>query len=649
MVPRTPACTDCERLLEALPPGLGRRVVDLADAVRMDPSPEGRLHRAMEALAGLLETDRVSLMLPLGDSALRVAASSDPVETGDLVLSLERYPELETVLRSGEGLVISDVGASGLLADQLGAIRRAGVVSLAAVPFREGSATGVLRAVSRSRALGRADLDLLRAAGHLLEHAIAEALPPEPEEAGWLDLLLRVADGVLVTGPDGVVRRAIGAWTRLGIEPAALIGRGLDELAEPGFETAARDQVMLALQGGRRTAPTRLRFRTDDGTGADLEAWAVRREGGRGILVAVRTAAPSPGPDAGEFLEALPLPAALVGPDGALRRVGRAFAERLGVEAGDLRGRPVEAILDRDGDGAVRLGDGARATVAEGRLGDGSRLVVLLEHREGTGPTPLEERLRRTIARNLDELEAMSRRLESMDVERARFLAWSAHELKTPLTVIQSHLEILIDDLAHGLSAEQLEFLRIAHESALHMRRMVLDLTDLAALQSGKMPLEIERVALDRVIGSVLREMRPVARSAGVMLEAECPALAVRADAGRVEQVLRNLLDNAIRFTPEGGRVTLTAVAEEEPGRVAIAVADTGIGIPPDELETVFEPFVQASRPPAGRQRGSGLGLFVCRRIALALGGRIEAALRPGGGTVFTFRLPLWPEETGAP
>jgi len=621
----------------------------MADAVRMDPSPEGRLHRAMESLAALLETDRGSLMLPFGDSALRVAASSDPVETGDLVLSLERYPELEAVLRSGEGLVIPDVASSPLLSAQLGAIRRAGVVSLAAVPFRDGASVGVLRAVSRSRALEEADMALLLAAGHLLEHAIAEALPPEPEETGWLDLLLRVSDGVLVTGPDGVVRRAIGAWTHLGIEPAALIGRSLNELAEPGFETAARDQVMLAIQGGRRTAPTRLRFRTENEPGIELEAWAVRRTAARGILMAVRRSAGRPDAGIVELVEAFPVPAVLVAPDGTIRAVSHALATRLGRDGASLRGHPEGTLFGRRDDGGARLPDGTAATVTEGRLEDGSRIVVLHEHVAGRDPTPLEERLRRTIARNLNELEAMSRRLESMDVERARFLAWSAHELKTPLTVIQSHLEILIEDLAQGLSPEQLEFLTIAHESALHMRRMVLDLTDLAALQSGKMPLEIERVALDTVIGSVLREMEPVARSAGVTLEADCPPLAVRADSGRVEQVLRNLLDNAIRFTPEGGGVALTAVVEEEPGQVAIAVADTGIGIPPDELETVFEPFVQASRPPAGRQRGSGLGLFVCRRIALALGGRIEAGLRPGGGTVFTFRLPLWPEEDGAP
>ncbi len=649
MVPRTPTCTDCDRLLDGLPPGLARRIVDLADAVRMDPSPEDRLHRAMESLATLLDIDRVSLMLQFGESVLRVAASSDPVETGDLVLSLERYPELEAVLHSGEGLVIPDVVSSTLLSAQLDAIRRAGVISLAAVPFRDGTTAGVLRAISRSRKLTEADLALLEAAGHLLEHATAEALPPEPEETGWLDLLLRISDGVLVTGPDGVVRRAIGAWTHLGIEPAALIGRSLDELAEPGFETAARDQVMLAIQGGRRTAPTRLRFRTGNGSGIELEAWAVRRTAARGILLAVRRTAGHPDAGVVELVEALPVPAVLVTPDGTIRTASHILAARLGQDGASFRGRPEGALFSRRDDGCVRLPDGGSATPARGRLGDGSRIIVLHEHQADLKPTPLEERLRRTIARNLDELEAMSRRLESMDVERARFLAWSAHELKTPLTVIQSHLEILIEDLSGGLSGEQLEFLRIAHESALHMRRMVLDLTDLAALQSGKMPLEIERVALDTVIGSVIREMEPVARSAGVALEADCPPLAVRADAGRVEQVLRNLLDNAIRFTPEGGSVTLTAVAENEPGQVAIAVADTGIGIPPDELETVFEPFVQISRPPEGRQRGSGLGLFVCRRIALALGGRIEAGLRPGGGTVFTFRLPLWPGEDGEP
>ncbi len=642
MVSRTFTCEDCERLLGVIPQAMTEKLLEIADTVRMDPSPAGRIQRAMERLGRALSVDRVSLIVPYGEAALRVVASSDPVETGDLILSLERYPELDAVLRTGEALVVPDVADSDLLSSHVGALRRAGVVSVAAVVFSDEQAGGVLRATSRSRHLDTNDLAILAAAGHLLEHALSEPTVSESEETGWLELLLRVSDGVLVTGPDGVVRRVVGTWHRLGLEPSSFIGRSLEQLTEPGFEAAARDHALLALQGGRRTAPTRLRLRSETGEGVAVDTWAVRRTGGRGILVALRKPERSAAPGPCAVVAAIPEPAALIDPDGAVRCVNEALASRLGEEAASLRGRSGARLLER-------LGGNGGDTRTRTALADGSALVIVRDSRRRAGPTPLEERLRRTIARNLDELETMNRRLESMDVERARFLAWSAHELKTPLTVIQSHLEIVLEDLSEGLSGEQVEFLRIAHESALHMRRMVLDLTDLAALQSGQMPLDITRVPLDEVTGAVLREMEPLARSAGVTLETDCPPIPLRADSGRVEQVLRNLLDNAIRFTPEGGRVTLSATVEEEAGQVVITVADTGIGIPPGELETIFEPFVQAERPPAGRQRGSGLGLFICRRIALALGGRIEAGLRPGGGAVFTFRVPLWPEGDATP
>ena len=331
------------------------------------------------------------------------------------------------------------------------------------------------------------------------------------------------------------------------------------------------------------------------------------------------------------------------GPDGAIREASPALHREL---AGDPVGRPLDSVLTAGEDGGHRLaagnGSGIPVEVEEAPAPDGGR-ILLLWPRRGPSATPLEERLRRTIARNLEEMDELSRRLEEMDNERARFLAWSAHELKTPLTVIQSHLEILLEDLAEGLSHEQMEFLRIAHDATRRMRRMVLDLTDLAALQSGRMHLEIQRVSLEDTMAGVTRDLEPAARGAGVTLTRRPTRLQVRGDRVRLEQILHNLLDNAIRFTPEGGRVELSATREGE--RAAIRVSDTGVGIPPDQLETVFEPFVQAGRPPEGRAKGSGLGLFVCRRIALALGGRIEAAARPAGGTVFTLWLPLWPEE----
>ncbi len=603
----------------------------------------------METLTNVLEIDRASLLLRLGSSALRVAASSDALDAGDLVLSLERYPELQAVLVGNEPVLVTDVSASPMLSSQLEAIRRAGVVSLAAVPFSSGELSGVLRAISRSRQLAPDDLDSLGAAAHLLEHVVSEEPRPETEGTAWLELMLRVTDGVMVVGSDGTVRRVVGRWDRLGADPAGMVGQPLERLVEPEEADAARAEALLVLQGGRPSTPSVFRLRTADGRGPRVRVWAVRRLGGRGLLVAVRREEErSEGPfSPGVLLESLPGLAMLVGPDDTVEQISGGLHDRIGTARDRVIGAELSRLLARNGEAGGTLylpgSEPVAVDVEEASLPDGRRVLVLSERRQD-GPTEKEERLRRTIARNLEELEEMNRRLETMDLERTRFLAWSAHELKTPLTVIQSHLEIVLDDLADGLGEEALGFLRIAHESSRRMRRMVLDLTDLAALQSGRLHLEIERVPVQKTLESLSREMEPAARAAGVRLAlAEPVEAAVRADKGRVGQVLHNLLDNAIRFTPEGGSVELGAEVGEE--RVAIRVTDSGVGIAPDQLELVFEPFVQAGRPPAGRARGSGLGLFVCRRIALALGGRIEAAGRAGAGSIFTLWLPLWPED----
>lgn len=649
MVPRPRTCAECERLLSGLPAGLALRLTELAAATRMDPSPEGRLHRAMEALGGILDADRTSLLLPAGAGTLRIAASSDVADTGDLLISLDRYPELEAVLARGEPVLVPDVASSPLLAAQFGRIRRAGLRSLAAVPLSVGGTAGILRASSRSRSFRPPDLDGLLAAAHVLGHVLEEDPPPETEGVSWLELLLRLADGVLVVGAGGTVRRALGRWSRLGLEPAGILGQPFERLLAPECEAQARAEAMVVLQGGSPATPSRFRLRDGEGRGTPVRAWAVRRPGGRGLLVAVRREREEAAttqrlvPD----LAGLPGLVLATGPDGVIREASPGLRREL---SGDPVGRPLDSVLVPGENGGHRLaagnGSGMPVEVEEAPTGDGGR-ILLLWPRRAPSATPLEERLRRTIARNLEELDELSRRLEEMDNERARFLAWSAHELKTPLTVIQSHLEILLEDLGEGLSGEQKEFLGVAHDAARRMRRMVLDLTDLAALQSGRMHLEIQRVPLEETMAGVARDLEPTARGAGVTLTQKPTRLEVRADRVRLEQILHNLVDNAIRFTPDGGRVELSAARDGE--RAAIRVSDTGVGIPPDQLETVFEPFVQAGRPPEGRAKGSGLGLFVCRRIALALGGRIEAAARPAGGTVFTLWLPLWPDEDSAP
>jgi signal transduction histidine kinase len=257
-------------------------------------------------------------------------------------------------------------------------------------------------------------------------------------------------------------------------------------------------------------------------------------------------------------------------------------------------------------------------------------------------PDPTEwsaAELAAVVARQDDEITELTRQVAELTERRTTFLAAWAHELKTPLTVLQVYLETLRDDLGEGLSDEQKAFVGVCHESVLRLRRLVLDLVDVAALDTGKVPIKAARVELPPLLEELAAEARPLADRAGVAVELELAGSpAVRADAARLRQVVRNLIDNAVASTPTGGTVTVrTATLGES---VELSVADTGIGIPADRREAIFEEFV--SFPIGSAGRGSGLGLSICRRLVGAMGGQIAVDSEEGAGSTFTVRLPVW-------
>ena len=235
----------------------------------------------------------------------------------------------------------------------------------------------------------------------------------------------------------------------------------------------------------------------------------------------------------------------------------------------------------------------------------------------------------------------MRRQLDEFQTGQGRLVSVWAHELKTPLTVVQSYLEILTTELDEGLSPEQLSFLTISYDSVMRLRRLVLDLVDLIGFRSGHLSLETAPVDVDSLLDETIDEMKPIAESADLELVLERPAVrvAIRADGDRVRQIIHNLLDNAFKFTPPGGRVEVRTRVERD--WVIIEVADNGIGIDESDMGRVFEEFVQLKRSGIKRrQRGSGLGLAISRRIAEAHGGSIEVSSEVDSGSVFSVRLP---------
>jgi two-component system, OmpR family, sensor histidine kinase BaeS len=247
-------------------------------------------------------------------------------------------------------------------------------------------------------------------------------------------------------------------------------------------------------------------------------------------------------------------------------------------------------------------------------------------------------RHRRIGSRARDEFGEMARAFDRMadaldEEERLRrlFTADVAHELRTPLSILRSEVEALQD----GVRAAGPEALSSLHEEVLRLSRLVADLEALAAADAAGFSLERERVDVGAVVRSVVAEMAGMFEDKGVRVVVEAGRAEAEADPMRVRQIVGNLLSNALKFTPEGGRVRVRA--EEEGAWAALRVSDTGAGIAAEELPQVFDRFFRGADVRAG---GSGVGLAVVRELARAHGGDVEVASREGEGATFTVLLP---------
>ncbi|MEE8390354.1 MAG: ATP-binding protein [Anaerolineae bacterium] len=231
----------------------------------------------------------------------------------------------------------------------------------------------------------------------------------------------------------------------------------------------------------------------------------------------------------------------------------------------------------------------------------------------------------------------MAESLARAEVLRRNMVADIAHELRTPLSVIQGNLEALLD----GVFPLDREHVAVVHEETLLLSRLVADLRDLALAEAGELRLELSVTDVAEVIAGTVKGFQAQAGEKGVTLAVEQPAELplVMADEQRLAQVLHNLLNNGLRHTPVGGTVTVRAkrVGDE----VQVTVADTGEGIPAEALPYVFERFYRADRSRARTTGGSGLGLAIAKRIVEAHGGRIWARSWLGAGSTFAFSLPL--------
>jgi len=238
----------------------------------------------------------------------------------------------------------------------------------------------------------------------------------------------------------------------------------------------------------------------------------------------------------------------------------------------------------------------------------------------------------RAVAESFNQMTAEVRTAHSSQRD---FLANVSHDLKTPLTSIQGYSQAIVDGATHNPQ----EAAQIIFEEAGRLNRMVVELTDLVRLEAGRLSMKSEAIDMGQLAEAIVQRLQVVAERQGVRLESHTqPMPHIAGDGDRLAQVLTNLISNAIKFTPAGGKVQI--IAQFKDGGVSLTVRDSGIGIPPEDLPRVFERFYQVDKA-RGPQRGTGLGLAITQEIIEAHGGRISVHSQGHNkGTTFRIWLP---------
>jgi signal transduction histidine kinase len=243
------------------------------------------------------------------------------------------------------------------------------------------------------------------------------------------------------------------------------------------------------------------------------------------------------------------------------------------------------------------------------------------------------------VNRMSDELQRLYEELETASRHKSNFLATMSHELRTPLNAIIGFSEVLHEQMFGELNERQLAYVKDVLAAGKHLLSLINDVLDLAKIEAGKMELELSQVAVAEVLHSAvsLHSERASREAIELSLTMEPEEIAISADGRRVRQIVFNLVSNAVKFTPAEGRVDVSARLDD--GQVEIAVADTGPGIAPEELEAIFEEFKQATD--GKRVEGTGLGLPLSRKLVELHGGRLWVESASGHGSTFRVILPV--------
>jgi PAS domain S-box-containing protein len=374
-----------------------------------------------------------------------------------------------------------------------------------------------------------------------------------------------------------------------------------------------------------------------------------------------------------ELLEAAPDAIMQVDADGRIILLNRVAEDMFGYSRDELLGQPVEALIPKElhtrhtehhahyrqnpmtrtmGSGlaleATRK-DGSRFPVeislSPSDSAEGFRVTAII--RDTTERRTAEERLRKVqeeytqrLAEANAALELTNRELERANRLKSEFLASMSHELRTPLHTIIGFSELLSEELEGPLNEKQQRFVQHIHTDSLHLLELINDVLDISKIEADRLELRPEAFDLTALVAESLSAVRSLADAKSHKLETALNVpTALEADRLRIKQVLVNLLSNAIKFTPEGGRIRLEASVQEP--FVLVSVHDNGVGIPPEEHESIFDKFHQVGATTKGVREGTGLGLAITKRLVEQHGGSIWVQSQRQKGSTFLFTLPL--------
>lgn len=471
-----------------------------------------------------------------------------------------------------------------------------------------------------------------------------------------------VRELIFRTDAQGRIGFINGRWEELSDRPAnEVLGSRLEDLCLPGEQPLAR--ALFDLRGDRASEPRMLHIRRRDGSLRTLEISVAPVRTPQGVLSAFAGF----GVDVSErqqarqklqaqldftarLLEISPAPLFVKDTQGRYLNVNRAWQDLMGVAAPQAIGRTSAEVFGLEAEALVRTDLSLLASEdrqsfeqvmrrADGQLRDTVITKVRFNQADGSPAGIVGSIIDVTEFREAERTTRLARdAAESANRAKSEFIANISHELRTPLQSI-----IGFSELGHELSQDAPELHEMfddIHAGGQRMLRLVNALLDLSKMESKVGSLKLDRTELMPLAAQVAKELRPLAEQRGLRIElaVPMPELHAAVDAFRLQQVLRNVLANALRFAPAGSGIQLAGRPLDDQG-VEITVADEGPGIPPDELESIFDPFTQSSRTSDG-SGGTGLGLAICRKIMQAHGGCITAANRPGGGALISIRLP---------